>query len=163
MYQRAVQVALNGLTRAEHLARVAQTSEISGIWSATLADDMFPLETQLRIAVGFTLRACLPLVGESVPAPDESITLFQAVNNARKTLNALSPEMFAGAADRQIAHKAGFADVSQTGVEYLDQFAIPNMWFHLSAAYMILRSHGVAVGKADFDGVHGYPAGFSWV
>ena len=39
-----------------------------------------------------------------------------------------------------------------TGVDYLQQFSIPNFYFHAATAYGILRHNGVAVGKLDFLG-----------
>jgi hypothetical protein len=35
--------------------------------------------------------------------------------------------------------------------------ALPNLYFHLVAAYIALRGAGVPLGKADFDGLHAYP------
>jgi hypothetical protein len=29
-------------------------------------------------------------------------------------------------------------------------------------AFAILRANGIAIGKADFDGLHDYPEGFRW-
>jgi hypothetical protein len=34
--------------------------------------------------------------------------------------------------------------------QWIPGFAMPNFYFHLSMAYAILRSRGVAVGKRDF-------------
>ena len=59
-------------------------------------------------------------------------------------------------------HRAGFAYLDQSAADYLHQFAIPNLWFHLSMAYAILRQAGADVGKADFDGLHSYPTGFAF-
>jgi hypothetical protein len=57
-----------------------------------------------------------------------------------------------------IAHRAGEADLVQDGATYLHCFAIPNLWFHLGMAYAILRTEGLSIGKADFDGWHRYCA-----
>jgi hypothetical protein len=38
------------------------------------------------------------------------------------------------------------------GVDYLHHFVVPNFYFHLTAAYAILRHCGVELGKADFLG-----------
>ena len=70
---------------------------------------------------------------------------------------------FDGAATAQVRHKAGDAILTQGAEDYLVTFAIPNLWFHLATAHSILRAKGVAVGKADFDGLHAYPDGFSFV
>ena len=39
-----------------------------------------------------------------------------------------------------------------SGLQYLQGFASPNFYFHLTAAYAILRHNGVPLGKKDFFG-----------
>lgn len=43
-------------------------------------------------------------------------------------------------------------DMSFSGQDYLLSFALPNFYFHITAAYAILRHNGVDVGKMDFLG-----------
>lgn len=38
------------------------------------------------------------------------------------------------------------------GLEYLQEFALPNFFFHVVTAYDILRANGVPVGKQDYLG-----------
>jgi hypothetical protein len=38
------------------------------------------------------------------------------------------------------------------GDDYLNHFVLPNVYFHLAAAYAILRHCGVEIGKQDFLG-----------
>lgn len=39
-----------------------------------------------------------------------------------------------------------------SGEEYFYELALPNFYFHITAAYMILRKSGVELGKADYLG-----------
>jgi hypothetical protein len=39
-----------------------------------------------------------------------------------------------------------------TGANYVRDFALPNLLFHVTTAYAILRNRGVAIGKRDFLG-----------
>jgi hypothetical protein len=50
--------------------------------------------------------------------------------------------------------------LEQTGAEFLHLYGIPNFFFHLTMGYAALRAAGVPLGKADFDGLHSYPADF---
>ena len=50
-----------------------------------------------------------------------------------------------------VADKPHFLPVTPAG-EYVEQVAIPNFYFHVMAAYAILRHNGVEVGKKDFIG-----------
>ena len=56
-----------------------------------------------------------------------------------------------GAAERKIAlpWKPGMV---LGGEDYLLQIIIPNVYFHLTTAYAILRANGVDIGKQDFLG-----------
>ena len=79
---------------------------------------------------------------------------------ARQELQGLDPADFAAAHDRPIRHRAGFAELDQTGAEFLHLFGMPNFLFHATMAFAVLRQQGLPIGKADFDGQHDYPPGF---
>ena len=58
---------------------------------------------------------------------------------------------FEGAAKRELT--PGFLrGQAVLGHNYLNQFALPNLYFHLSMAYGILRHNGVKLGKMKFIG-----------
>ena len=42
------------------------------------------------------------------------------------------------------------AGIRFDGTTFLTGFAVPNFYFHATAAYAILRAEGVDLGKADF-------------
>ena len=73
-------------------------------------------------------------------------------------LQALQPSQYVGGESRVLESQAGNARVSLPAPEFLLQYALPNFFFHLSMAYAILRSQGVPIGKAQFDGFHDYPS-----
>ena len=57
------------------------------------------------------------------------------------------------AADRQITFPLGPTNKGHMkGDDYLNHFVLPNFYFHLTAAYAILRHCGLEVGKQDFLG-----------
>ncbi|HVL22046.1 MAG TPA: DUF1993 family protein [Amaricoccus sp.] len=39
---------------------------------------------------------------------------------------------------------------------------MPNLYFHQAMLHVALKHAGVNLGKADFDGIHEYPEGFSF-
>ena len=133
--------------------------------AARLAPDMFDCASQLRTVAIFALRCTYPLVGREPEQRQFEVGAFglrARIGHATGQIGLLTPKDFNGAETRMISHRAGFADLTQTGADYLNHFALPNMWFHLSMAYATLRVSGVPLGKADFDGLHSYPAGFSF-
>lgn len=147
------------------LLRIA--AERPALWAAQLAPDMLPLWQLGRTAPAFSLRACYPLAQLDIPpialVSDDWGGLIQFVQQCRQQLQALAPAGFAGWQQRPIEFEAGFARQQLTGQDYLQLYALPNFYFHFSMLYAIARQHGLAIGKADFDGWHQYPAGFSWV
>lgn len=127
---------------------------------ARLAPDMLPLRAQVEVACGFVLRACAPLVGLAVPPFGEfspSLLGLQAMVHERLDfLAALDVAMFEGSELRRIGFEAGRATLELPAAEFLQQFALPNFFFHMSCAYAILRQQGLPLGKQDFDGLHSY-------
>lgn len=163
----ATQTALNGLNRAAHLLDIiADTDEPVQHLNARLADHMFDCGEQVRTVTIFAQRIVLPTIGRDwslTPEGRDIKTMRAQMTAARAAIMTVTPLDFDGAAARIITHRAGHTDLAQSGADYVLHFAIPNMWFHLAMAYAVLRSTGVDIGKADFDGLHVYAPGFHWV
>ena len=62
------------------------------------------------------------------------------------------PAQIDGSEEKEITLKMGASNVTLTGQRYLIGFEIPNVTFHCTTAYNILRHNGVDVGKRDFLG-----------
>jgi hypothetical protein len=167
LYQASVPVFLRFLERLSGLLDIAQSHAgaqglpAPRILGARLAPDMLPFEAQVQIASNFALRACLPLAGQAVPPYGEFPATFDGLRariaRAVAVVGGLAPEHFAGAESRIVEDTAGQATVRLPAAAFLHQYAMPNFFFHLTAAYAILRAQGVALGKAHFDGFHAYP------
>jgi hypothetical protein len=67
-------------------------------------------------------------------------------------LKAAKREDFEGKEDVEVKFVTGGVELVFTGLKYVQFFAVPNFWFHVVAAYAILRAKGVPVGKRDFLG-----------
>lgn len=145
----------------------AGTHDESTVLQAQLAPGMFSMSHQSQTAIGFSLRTCYPLVGEPIPElpepPDTLAGLQQHIQKAQDFLNRLRPEQFINAEERTITTKAGFAELELSGSDFLNLYALPNFFFHLSMVYAIQRQQGISIGKSDFDGFHQYPSGFSFL
>lgn len=158
LFAASVPPALQALERGRGLLDLATPV----LLAAQLAPRMLNTAGQLRTVASFALRATYPLTGQSAP----SIAFYESGSDLRacfqkttRLILALDPTSFSA---ETVTHRAGFADLTQTGADYLNHFALPNLWFHLSMAYATLRASGVPLGKADFDGLHSYPTGFSF-
>ena len=148
--------ALHALDRAEALLAIA---EARGLTGARVHPGMWDLLAQVGCVAGFAERAVLPLAG----LPRAGGGLPATPEEARARLGAARARVLAaqGAPSGPVAHRAGEADLVQEPEDYAARFALPNLWFHLSMAYAALRAAGAPVGKAEFDGLHAYPAGAS--
>jgi uncharacterized protein len=154
MYRASVPVFRHYLAQVAGMVEKAGT----GALEARIAD-AFAAGQQFAMAAGFALRIACPLAGREVPDLPQALGPRLAV--ARAMLGAMQPAEFEGAEARIIRHRAGFADLEQTGEEFLYLYGLPNFFFHLTMGYAALRAAGVPLGKADFDGLHSYPEGFS--
>ena len=57
-----------------------------------------------------------------------------------------------GSEEKEITFPVGGQPMTFKGLSYLVDFALPNFYFHATAAYAILRHNGVDLGKRDFMG-----------
>ena len=167
IYDDALAPARRALDRANHLLdRIAGSGREAELLTAQLAPGMFDCAAQLQTVPIFALRATFPLAGQAWPRGtfDADLPgLRDRIAWAQVQLDGLAPADFEGAETRLITHRAGDADLTQSGADYLTLFALPNLWFHLSMAFAILRAEGLDIGKADFDGWHFYEKGFQFV
>ena len=124
--------------------------------ASRLAPDMFPLIRQIQIACDFGKGPMARLAGVENPKfEDVETTIPELKARIARTIEFVQgiPESsFAGAEDRDITIQAGSQTLEFKGLPYLIGFALPNMYFHLSMAYAILRHNGVDIGKRDFIG-----------
>jgi uncharacterized protein len=144
-----------------YLGRVTAMVDAAGPQAmGTRIADAFPAAQQFGTAAGFALRIACPLAGREVPDFPGALAPRLAV--VRAVLGAMRPDEFLGAEDRIITHRAGEAVLEQTAPDFLYLYGLPNFFFHLTMGYASLRAAGVPLGKADFDGFHAYPPGFSF-
>ena len=72
---------------------------------------------------------------------------------ALEFVNSVPESAFAGAEDRDLKIPAGpDRTLEFKGIDYLIVFALPNLNFHYTTAYAILRHNGVEIGKGDYIG-----------
>jgi uncharacterized protein len=149
--------ALSGvLDKAEAFA-TAKKIDPSILPNMRLAPDMFALTRQVQVATDLAKNGAARLAGVEPPRfEDNEKTLGELKARLAKTvafLKTLDPKAIDAAADRQITFPLGPSKTAQMkGDDYLNHFVLPNVYFHLTAAYAILRHCGVDIGKQDFLG-----------
>jgi hypothetical protein len=129
------------------------------------APRMLPAGQQVATAAQFTLRTAYPLAGRRAPEVRGALDadgLLARIADTRALLAELPPGDFDGTEERLVRFQAGFADLELPGEAFLHRFGLPNLYFHHAMAHVALKQAGVRLGKADFDGLHDYPEGFSF-
>lgn len=154
VFARMLQNLSGMLDKAEAHAK-AKKFDIEVLLNARLAPDMFSLVGQIQLATAFAKNTMCRLAGQEPPDfPDTDITLAQLrarIDRALDIVHSVDAKALAGAETRQVTFRTG-PDTSATvpGKDYLNYFAMPNFYFHMTMAYAILRHNGVELGKRDY-------------
>jgi hypothetical protein len=120
-----------------------------------LAPDMLPFTRQVLIACDAAKLCVARLSGVDAPKFDDTeTTLDELMARIQKTLDWLKTvpaSALDGTEQKSITFPVGKDKTrTMTGEDYLKHWAIPNVFFHVTTAYAILRHNGVDVGKSDF-------------
>jgi uncharacterized protein len=143
------------LTTFEHLLKSAQThfSGSESFLQKRIAADMLPFGTQVAFTCNQPRNFSLWCDGQPMNNLDPEVTsLTQAYENISNTKELLSG---INAEDAKLAEVTRI-DLGQnlyaelSGSNYVDDFLVPNFYFHLVTAYNILRMAGVPIGKRDY-------------
>ena len=121
---------------------------------ARLAPDMLPLKNQVYIATDGAKGCGARLAGAEIPKYEDVETSFSELRGrVKKTiafLETLNRKDFSGAEAKQIVLKFPNSTLEYSGTDYVNKFVLPNVYFHITTAYGILRNRGVALGKPDY-------------
>lgn len=121
-----------------------------------LAPDMFALGRQVQVACDQAKNGAARLAGIEPPKfEDTEATLDQFKERIAKTvafLKTLDTKAIDASSEREITFPLGSNKGQMKGGDYLNHFVLPNFYFHLTAAYAVVRNFGAEVGKRDFLG-----------
>lgn len=154
------EVGLNALSAVIDKAiafAVAKKIDPAVLLHTRLAPDMFDFTRQVQVVTDQARRGAARLAGVEPPSyEDNETTMDQLKARLAKTvayLKTLDAKQIDASADREIAFPLGGGMTGRMkGSDYLNHFVLPNFYFHLTAAYAILRHCGIDIGKRDFLG-----------
>jgi len=142
------------LDKAEQYA-VVKRFDVNVLMTSRLAPDMHSFVYQVQSACDYVKGAAAWLSGQRPPVHEDSERTIDEVRaRIRKTVafaETVHETQYAGASERTVALSWRPGKVIG-GEDYLLQITVPNVFFHVSMAYAILRHNGVDVGKQDFLG-----------
>ena len=156
----AFEIGLNALSAVLDKATAhaaAKKFDSAVLLQFRLAPDMFALPRQVQIACDLAKKGSSRLAGVEPPNFEDNESTIDALKERiAKTvafMKTLDPKAIDAAVDKEITFPLGGENKGQMkGSDYLNHFALPNFYFHLTAAYAILRHCGVDIGKRDFLG-----------
>ena len=162
MFQVSVPVLARSLANLDHIldvgaAHVAERRlDPAVVLAWRLAPDMFPLTRQVQIATDMAKGCVSRLAGRTPPAyADDEASFDELKARVAKTLahvQSFDAAAIDGSESRTVTLKVGGADTTFGGFDYLFFFVLPNVHFHVTTAYDILRHIGAPLGKQDFMG-----------
>lgn len=129
--------------------------DVDVLLQSRLAPDQFNFIRQVQIACDSAKLCASRLTGKDAPVhEDKEKTLPELkarIEDVIKYLKTFSANDFKGFEDKKITHPR-WEGKSLTGFDFLTQHATPNVYFHVTTAYAILRNNGVDLGKKDYLG-----------
>ena len=142
------------LAKAEQFVE-AKKIDPTALTTYRLAPDMLPFTRQILIACDAVKNGVARLSGVEAPKFDDTeSTLAQLQERIQKTLAFVATVPAAalnGTEAKEITFPAGPGKTrTLSGQDYLTGWMLPNMYFHITTAYAILRHNGVDVGKIDY-------------
>jgi len=162
LYQAAIPVfetginALSAILDKASAFATAKKIDPAVLLHTRLEPDMFDFTRQVQAVTDQARRGAARLAGAEPPSyEDNETTIEQLKARLAKTvayLKTLDAKQVDAAADREITFPLGNMTGRMKGSEYLHHFLLPNYYFHLTAAYAILRHCGIDIGKRDFIG-----------
>lgn len=124
--------------------------------TSRLAPDMHPLTRQVQIACDIAKNSVARLAAQEPPRFPDTETSFEELHaRIARTLDYLKSipaSALEGAETRDIRLPSGERTLEFKGLDFLQHWAIPNEFFHVTMSYAILRHNGVELGKRDFLG-----------
>ncbi len=162
MYQASVPRLANLLENLANILDKAQAHvdvhriDVATLMASRLAPDMFPFSKQVQIACDKARSVVARLARMEVPYyEDDEKTLAELKARIARTvafIRSVPPQQIDGTEDDEIVLPVTGKETRYTGMQLLLGHSMPNVYFHATTAYNILRQNGVAIGKRDFLG-----------
>jgi hypothetical protein len=155
-YARSAKAAFrNMLGTLDHIVTKAERAGMQDdVLAEKLAEDMFPLELQFRVALNQVLLAINQVTRGTTTleeTPYRSLAeVRERIADVRARLDRVELDDFAepdAVVDLTLPNGVRFL---MTAEEDIQDWIMPNFYFHVTMAYALLRKAGLDLGKMDF-------------
>ena len=124
--------------------------------NARLYPNMYTFARQIQIATDMSKGCAARLAGQDPPSySDNECSFAELRSRLEKTiafLKTFTADQIDGTEEKSVNLKVGGQPKSFQGLPYLTRYVLPNLYFHTSIAYAILRHNGVELAKKDYLG-----------
>ncbi|HLT27816.1 MAG TPA: DUF1993 domain-containing protein [Zeimonas sp.] len=162
MYQASVPRLANLLENLSKILDKAQAHadagkiDVAAVMDYRLAPDMYPFAKQVQIACDKARSVVARLAKMDVPYYEDDERTFAElkVRIARTVefIRSVPADRIDGTEDDEIVLPVTGKETCYRGMQLLLGHSMPNVYFHATTAYSILRQNGVPIGKRDFLG-----------
>jgi len=129
--------------------------DMAVLLQSRLAPDQFPLIKQIQIACDTAKLGVSRITTKQAPVHDDKeatlAQLRQRIQEVTSYLSTFSESDFKNAKETKVTTPR-WDGKWMSGHEFAVNHVIPNVYFHVTTAYSILRHNGVDLGKKDFLG-----------
>ncbi|RDA93748.1 hypothetical protein CP533_0209 [Ophiocordyceps camponoti-saundersi (nom. inval.)] len=156
LYDASIVLARDSLASLSAVLKKAEQSQNAAKLSeAKLYDDMLPLAFQVHVLTDMSQKLYHRLGGKEPLKWENSLNGFGEMQGRI----AQTEELLSKANKEEINKKDGSTvnvglgpgkNVDMTTTAYVNGYILPNIFFHLTTAYAILRKEGVPLGKMDY-------------
>ena len=142
-------------TLSHILHKAEERPDASALLQARLVDDMYPLDNQVRLATQYSEFLVARLTGREPVTfegnPKTFAECYERIDTVLKSLNEADKDVVNQRGDVfELTQLGPTKKAEMSGAAYAHTVALPNIYFHVTTAYGILRKEGVALGKLDF-------------
>jgi uncharacterized protein len=134
----------------------AKQIESSVLIGSRLYPNMLPLSNHVQIVSDVARKGVARLAGLDAPAIADNETTFpELVDRIRESisyLNTFTPAQIDGTEEKEIVIQGRKESITLKGMSYLFSIVLPDVYFHATIVYAILRHDGVELGMMDFLG-----------
>ena len=117
---------------------------------------MFNFTRQIQMSTDFIKNGTGRLAGVDLMRMDDNEKSFDELHTriiqTISYLNRINPKQINGTEQKEIIFSIGKVNFNFKGFEFLQTFVVPNIYFHVTSAYAILRNNNIHIGKKDYLG-----------
>ncbi|PTB69080.1 hypothetical protein BBK36DRAFT_1113045 [Trichoderma citrinoviride] len=156
LYDATIPLAQNALKALTNILKLGEAAPNgASLLSARIHPDMLPLTFQVKMVTDTTTKLAARLTGTEPHAWEGEIETYAdcyaRIAKAEEILAAASKDVVNQRQNELVNVGMGsLGTFAMTGGNYANGYVLPNIFFHLSTAYNILRKEGVPLGKKDY-------------